>query len=211
MAGKRHEAQQLYQQAAAIALRRDLPDVAKEFEEADALAAASLSDCRTPRRVMRPALPLALCGDSAAAIRLMEKTSEALPNGTIWNAVQKPAIRAAIELRSNRPAAAVELLAAAAPYERAFPEVVWLRGEGYLRMRKASDAATEFRKVVDHKGANWGIFYALSWSGLARAYAFEGDGEASRKAYEKFLELWANADADLPLLRRVRAEYAKQK
>src|SRR5581483_2225050 len=119
-AGKRHEAQQLYRQAAAIALRRELPDVAKEFEEADALAAATLGDCQTARRVMRPALALALCGDSAAAYRLMDKTSEALPNGTIWNAVQKPAIRAAIELRSNRPAAAVELLASAAPYERAF-------------------------------------------------------------------------------------------
>jgi len=170
-----------------------------------------VGECETPRRLTRPALALALCGDSAGADRLMEKTSQALPNGSIWNAVQKPAIRAAMETRGKRPGAAIELLAPAAPYERAFPEVVWMRGNAYLSMGKASDAATEFRKVVDHKGANWGIFYALSWSGLARAYALERDGGASRKAYEKFLQLWNDADADLPLLRRVREEYSREK
>ena len=209
--GKRHEAQQLYQRAAAVALRRELPDVAEGFDDADALATATVGECETPRRLTRPALALALCGDSAGADRLMEKTSQALPNGSIWNAVQKPAIRAAMETRGKRPGAAIELLAPAAPYERAFPEVVWMRGNAYLSMGKASDAATEFRKVVDHKGANWGIFYALSWSGLARAYALERDGGASRKAYEKFLQLWNDADADLPLLRRVREEYSREK
>jgi predicted Zn-dependent protease len=122
-----------------------------------------------------------------------------------------PAIRAAIELRRNRPEAAIRLLASAATYERAFPEAVWLRGEAYVKMRKPAEAATEFNKVVGHKGPNWGMFYALSSAGLARAYALDGNRDASRQAYEQFLTLWSNADADLPLLRRVREEYSELK
>jgi hypothetical protein len=40
---------------------------------------------------------------------------------------------------------------------------------GYLRLRKGPEAAAEFRKILDHKGANWGLFYALSYPELARA------------------------------------------
>jgi hypothetical protein len=27
---------------------------------------------------------------------------------------------------------------------------------GYLRLQKGAEAAAEFQKIVDHKGANWG-------------------------------------------------------
>ena len=78
------------------------------------------------------------------------------PNGTIWNTVQLPEIRAAILLQGDQPAKAVELLASASPYERAYPEAVYLRGLAYLRLHKGVEAAAEFRKIVDHKGASWG-------------------------------------------------------
>ena len=102
------------------------------------------------------------------------------PNGTLWNAVQLPAIRAAIELRREQPAAAIELLASAIPYERAYPEVVYLRGLGYLRLRKGPEAAVEFRKILDHKGANWRLFYALSYPVLARATELAGALKAQK-------------------------------
>jgi hypothetical protein len=56
-----------------------------------------------------------------------------------------------------------------APYERAFPEAVYLRGLAYLDLRKGAEAAAEFRKILDHKGANFGLFYALSGERLTRA------------------------------------------
>lgn len=211
MRGKRSAAQELYRRAIAAAVRRELPDVAAGFADSNALAAALEGNCQSTRRITRPAVALALCGDFSVAYGLIDKTSKALPNATIWNAVQMPAIRAAVELRRNRPEAAIQLLASAAPYERAFPEAVWLRGEAYLKMQKPAEAATEYRKVVAHKGANWGIFYALSWAGLARAYALDGNIDASRHAYEQFLALWSSADADSPLLRRVREEYSELK
>ena len=136
----------------------------------------------------------------------------------IWNAVQLPAIRAAIALNREEPAKSVELLASAAPYERAYLEAVYLRGLAYLRLHKGTEAAAEFQKVVDHKGANWasgwrhpfwGQFYSPSYLGMARGFALAGDTAKARKAFQDFFELWKDADPDLPILQQAKAEYAK--
>jgi hypothetical protein len=54
--------------------------------------------------------------------------------------------------------------------------VVYLRALAYLRL-KEPDAAAEFRKILEHKGANWGVFYALSDGGFARATEPAGNRE----------------------------------
>src|SRR5205085_5207117 len=127
------------------AMRRGIRNVAAELEEADARADALSGNCETARRLGRPVLALAMCGDAVKAEKLAAETSKLFPNGTLWNAVQLPEIRAAIELQRDRPANAVELLASASPYERAYPEAVYLRGLAYLRLHKGADAAAEFR------------------------------------------------------------------
>jgi hypothetical protein len=160
--GQRRESHRLYQRAAETALRRRLGNAASEFEEADARADAFSGNCQSARRLGRPALALAICGDAARAEKLAAETSKLFPNGTIWNAVQLPEIRAAIALHRNEPAKSVELLTSASPYERAHLEAVYLRGLAYLRLNKGGEAAAEFRKIVDHKGANW----ASAWPRL---------------------------------------------
>jgi hypothetical protein len=45
--------------------------------------------------------------------------------------------------------------------------------------------------------------------GLARAYALQGDVARSRTAYETLFTEWQNADADLPILKQAKTEYAK--
>ena len=216
--GRRRESSNLYKRAAETALRPGLRNVAADFEEADARADALSGNCETVRRLGRPALALALCGDAANAEKLAAETSQRFPNGTLWNTVQLPGIRAAIELHRGEPAQAVELLGSASPYERAHPEAVYLRGLAYLRLRKGAEAAAEFQKIVDHKGAswastwqypNWGLHYSLSYLGLARAYELAGDTVKSRKAFQDFFALWRNADQDLPILKQAQAEYAK--
>src|ERR1700680_4476833 len=130
-----------------------------------------------------------MCGDAAKAEKLALETSKLFPNETLWNAVRLPAIRAAIELKRDQPAKAVELLASASPYERAYPEAVYLRGLAYLRLHKGAAAAPESQKILDHKGAswgatwlypNWGLHYSISYLGLARASALAGDTAKSR-------------------------------
>jgi serine/threonine protein kinase/Tfp pilus assembly protein PilF len=218
--GQRRESSKLYRRAAETALRHGLRNAAAEFEEADARADALSGNCQTVRRLGRPALALAICGDAAQAEKLAGETSKLFPNGTIWNAVQLPTIRAAIELQRGQPAKAVELLASASPYERAYPEAVYMRGLAYLRLRKGVEAAAEFQKILDHKGAswgstwlhpNWGLYYSISYLGLARGSEIASDTVKARKAFQDFLTLWKDADQDIPILTTAKAEYAKLK
>ncbi len=215
--GQRRESSKLYRRAAQTALRRDLGTVAAELEEADALADALSGNCGTARRLRRPALALAICGDVAESEKVAAQTTKLFPNGTIWNAVQLPEIRAAIAIKLDQPAKAVELLASASPYERAYPDAPYLRGLAYLRLKKGPEAAAEFRKILDHKGAswgstwmhpNWGLCYSLSYASLARASALAGDTAKARKAFNDFFALWKDADQDVPILMEARKEYA---
>jgi hypothetical protein len=90
-----------------------------EVRAEDNLAEAAVGNCQAATRAGRPALALALCGDAVGAGKLAAAKTKQQPNGTLWNAVQLPAIHVATELRRDRPAAAIEILAAATPYERA--------------------------------------------------------------------------------------------
>jgi tetratricopeptide (TPR) repeat protein len=145
-----------------MVLQRGLKDIANDFEDAAARTAAFLGDCRPARRAGHPALALAICGEAARAEELAGEVSKLHPLGTLWNAVERPMIRAAIALRREQAAEAIRLLQSAKPYERAFPEAVYLRGLAYLRLGKGPEAQAEFRKILDHKGANWGLIYALA-------------------------------------------------
>lgn len=214
--GQRRESQKLFQRAAEAAARQKLKNAAAELEEADARADALVGNCQTAPRLGRPVLALAICGDAARAAKLAAETSQVFPNGTLWNAVQLPTIRAALAL-DREPAKSVEYLIPALPYERGNLEAVYLRGLAYLRQKKGAEAAAEFHKIVDNKGANWasawrypywGQFYSLSHLGLARSAALRQDTAAARKAFQAFFELWKDADSDLPLLRQARADHA---
>ncbi len=216
--GQRRESHKLYQRAAETALRRGLRYAASEYDEADASADALVGNCQTVRSAGRFALALAMCGEAVQAEKLAAETSKLFPNGTIWNAVQLPEIRAAIALNRDQPAKSVALLASASPYERSYLAAVYLRGLAYLRLHKGAEAAAEFRKIVDHKGANWasawrypywGQFYSLSYLGMARGSALAGDTAKAKKAFQDFFELWKDADPDIPILQQAKAEYAK--
>ncbi len=216
--GQRRESSKLYQRAAETAQRHGLRNAAAEFEEADARADALSGSCQAARRLGRSALALALCADAVQAEKLAGETSKLFPNGTLWNAVHLPTIRAAIALKRNQPAKAVELLTSATPYELAYPEAVYLRGLAYLAQHKGAEAAAEFKGILDHKGASWasawqhpywGQYYSLSYVGLARGFVLAGDPAKARRAYQEFLTLWKDADPDIPILKEAKAEYAK--
>jgi hypothetical protein len=170
------------------------------------------------RRLGRPALALAICGETARAEKLAAETSRRLPNGTIWNAVQLPEIEAMIALQSGQAVRSVELLASASPYERSYLDAVYVRGLAYLKMHRGADAAAEFKKIMDHKGANWGAtwirpnwgqYYSLSYVGMARGLVLAGQPANAKRAFESFFALWKNADRDIPILKLAQAEYAR--
>ena len=65
-----------------------------------------------------------------------------------------------------------------------------LRGLAFLRLQKGAEAAAEFQKILDHKGANWGMYYSLSYLGLGRTSALAGNTAKAGKAFQDFFALW---------------------
>ena len=168
------------------------------------------------------ALAYALGGDTARAQSLVDDLAKRFPQDTVMQSVWLPTIRAQIEMGHKNPARSIELLQVAAPYElgaagglggawgSAVP--VYVRAEAYLSAQQGQAAAAEFQKILDHRGLLWNCATgALAHLGLGRAYAMQGDTAKARAAYQDFLTLWKDADADIPILIAARAEYAKLK
>ena len=205
-----------------------LPDAAA-FEISDALRDTETGNLRESRAwvtdalrksqdrnvLMLAALTFARAGNTEQSQKLVDKLNQLCPNDFTMQAFSLPATRAAIKLAQNDPAAAIEILRLLTPYDLAisgsFDNVypAYLRGLGYLQLKKGNLAAAEFRKVLDHPGVVQGfVTGALSILQLARAQVLMHDEEAARKSYEDFLALWKSADPDLPIYKEAKAEYS---
>ena len=72
-------------------------------------------------------------------------------------------------------------------------------------------AGSGFPQTRDHRGIVFADpIGALAHLQLGRAYTVQGDTAKAKSAYQRFLTLWKGADEDLPVLKRARADYAKQ-
>jgi eukaryotic-like serine/threonine-protein kinase len=162
------------------------------------------------------ALGLALAGDVNRAQSLADNLAKRFPEDTLVQFNYLPTVRAQLALNRRDPSKAIEALKVAAPYEMAGMEgsnalyAVFLRGQAYLMARQGSDAATEFQKVLNHRGIVLNqVIGALAHLGLARADVLQGDTTKARAAYQDFLTLWKDADPDIPVLKQAKAENAK--
>jgi len=116
---------------------------------------------------------------------------------------------------------ALELLQAAVPYELGAQRIsvhalfgalypVYVRGLAYLAASQGAEAATEFQKVLDHRGIVVSDpIGALAHLQFGRALALSGDRTKAQSAYQDFLTLWKDADLDIPILKQAKAEYAR--
>jgi hypothetical protein len=159
-----------------------------------------------------------LSGDSSQAARLAADLSQRFPEDTGVQFNFLPSIRAATALQSRNGGKAKEALGAAQPYElgEASAELtfclypVYLRGEAYVEEKQGEAAAAEFQKILAHPGlVQSEPIGALAHLGLGRAYALAGDKNRSKTAYQDFLTLWKDADADIPILKEAKSEHAK--
>jgi tetratricopeptide (TPR) repeat protein len=86
----------------------------------------------------------------------------------------------------------------------------YVRGDAYLAAGRGQEAASEFRKVLNHRGIVLADpLGALAHLQLGRAYVVSGDIAKAKSAYQDFLTLWKEADADLPVLKQAKAEYVR--
>ena len=227
--GRLGKSQELSKEAERVALRNDNKETASGYQvamalreteqgnnaaaEHDAVAALVIASGREVKTVA--ALVLAQAGYAARAEALLDSLQKEFPSNTIVNNYWLPTIRAAIELNRSNASHALELLKVAAPSELAagiggnlYP--VYVRGQALLRLHQGVAAASEFQKILDHRGIvlNEPIG-ALAHLGLGRAYALQGDTARAKSAYQDFLTLWKNADLEIPILKEAKAEYAK--
>jgi eukaryotic-like serine/threonine-protein kinase len=129
-----------------------------------------------------------------------------------------PTIRAEVELHGANVSGAVSNLAETSAYELGDTSIpgapalypAYVRGLAYLRGQQGAAAAAEFQKLLTHRGlvGNHPIG-ALAHLGLARAYDVSGKKADATREYQTFLTLWKDADADLPVLKEARGEYAR--
>ncbi len=121
-----------------------------------------------------------------------------------------PAIRAQIELNHANASKAVELLKAAQAYDKGNASMLRLRGNAFRMNHQFKEAETEFLAAMKLRtDGSQDANSFLAQLDLARTYAAEGESAKARTTYQDFFVTWKDADADLPLLKAAKAEYAK--
>jgi serine/threonine protein kinase/tetratricopeptide (TPR) repeat protein len=170
------------------------------------------------------ALALAIAGERSRAQAIADDLDSRFPEDTSVRFNYVPTLRALSALSANDPARAIDVLQPAATYEFAQPGIsffgsgggsfgamypTYVRGEAYLALHKPTEAAAEFQKILDHPGVVLGDpMGALARLQLGRAFTQAGDVTKARVVYEDLLALWKDADPDLELPKRAKAEFA---
>ncbi len=180
------------------------------------------------------ALAFAMAGDTKRAKFLTQDLAQRFPLDDQMRSIWLPAIRAQLALDEKNPVAALSALPVGSPLVGSPIEFgqqtyvnnlsclypTYVRGESYLASGQGRAASAEFQKIIDHSGIVWNCWTgALANLGVARANALElktargPDVDAARfralAAYKKFFKLWKDADANIPILKQAKTEYAK--
>ena len=166
------------------------------------------------------AVALALSGESTQALILANDLQRNFPEDTAVRFNYLPTVSALVALNHGDSLKARDLLQTATPNELGQPRSavngffgalypIYVRGQAYLAARQGAKAAVEFQKILDHRGAVVSDpVQTLARLQLGRAYVQSGDKARAKIAYQDFLALWKDADTDIPLLRKAKAEYA---
>ncbi len=190
-------------------VQAEMGNTAKAHE----LAAASFALAQGRTNLTPVALAFAISGDSARAQSVIQDLGRRFPDDTLLHNVYIPAVNAFLAMNRKKPEEAITALQSATPYEfgsNGSMLPIYVRGLALLQAKRGPEAAAEFQKIVDHRGiAPTDPIHPLAKLGSARAYVLTGDTAKAKSAYQDFLALWKDADADVPVFKEAKAEYAK--
>ena len=158
----------------------------------------------------------------AGRLGVLAKPSE-FPEDTSVQFLYLPTLRALFSLNTPTPdaAAAIQALQTSSRYDLALGRVgfvgrfgglypIYVRGLAYLAARQPAEAVGEFQRILNHRSMVLvDPMDAMARLQLARALVLSGDTVKAKNAYGDLLTLWKNADADIPVLKAARAEYAR--
>ena len=167
------------------------------------------------------AFAFASIGDTPRAQELASGLAMKYPQDTSVQFNYLPALRGLFALNQKDPQKATEILQAALPNELGIPAVAFIsyyghfypayvRGQAYLALNRGADATAEFQKILQHRGLlKTDPLSAMARLQLARALVMSGDAAKAKDAYRDLLAVWKDADANLTVLQRAKAEYAR--
>jgi DNA-binding winged helix-turn-helix (wHTH) protein/tetratricopeptide (TPR) repeat protein len=217
--GRFADAQRLLAQCVALLRQQDMSDRADGLlwnEGANLVEGGDVADGMRAIRTVPPdpkdedgIVGLARLGDYAAAEAAVKAMQAEFPEGTIWNDYRAPEVEAIAALAQKRPRDAIAALERTRPLDGRDPLTVMLRADAYRAAGDYALAIKEYHRIVDYPFQNLDTEeLPLSWLGLARSFAAEGNRTAAADAYRHFLTLWAHADPDTPFLRQGKQELA---
>jgi tetratricopeptide (TPR) repeat protein len=223
-AGRWTEARELYRTTVDMARAAGLAEVADAYTAQAAWAAAVLgytdearSGARrvlnaSPQVALAAAAVLAQAGDSAGVMQRIDDVLKVFPRDTQLVDVLGPMARGAVLLAAGRPKEALDGLRRALPYDygrMAALRSLYIRGQAFTAAGDHAAAINEFKRLHEHRGAEpFAIFDAVVPLERGRAEARAGNGTAAAQSYDDFLRAFAQADPNLPLLQKARAERA---
>lgn len=183
-------------------------------------AAAALRLSRSRDAEYGVAFALVLAGDQSQAATLATDLERRFPEDSAVRFNYAPTLRALLALKHGEAFRAVDLLQVSIPYELGEPPSsffgyygalypIYVRGEAYLALNRGPEAVREFQKIIDHRGIVVSDpIGALAHLQLGRALVLSGEEIKAKAAYQNFLTLWKDAEPEIPILKRARAEYA---
>jgi serine/threonine protein kinase/Flp pilus assembly protein TadD len=191
------------------------------FAEARQMAADALKLAPTSQGAeTEAALAFAMARDNSRAESLLKDLGTRFPLDTQIQNIWLPTGRAQLALNRKDSAAALNTLQVALPPTEfsaiefaanttcLYPPYV--RGQAYLAAGQGTAAAAEFQKILDHGGLVWNCWTgALAYLEMGRAYSLARDAANAKRAYSEFMNLWKEADSNLPVLQEAKGEYAK--
>ncbi len=192
------------------------------IREAESLAKSALDISRSRDVEFGALFALALSGDLEQSRALASDLNKRFPEDTCVQFTYLPVSRAQLALGDHDPAAAIDQLQVAAPYDEAVPcsgfaffgnlYAPYVRGLAYAAAHRYTDAAREFQKILDHPGIVLvDPVRILARLNLGRALASAGDTVKARVAYQDLLTLWTFADPDIPVLVQAKTEFGNAK
>lgn len=165
------------------------------------------------------ALVAARSGNAADAQKISDDLRALYVSNTAIQKAWLPVIRAQLALRDHNAAQAIQQLEGVVPYEKGqltgnssdscmIP--AYLRGEAYLAQEKGRQAGVEFAKIEANPGVIGNCWSgALAHLGRARAAAAAQATADAKISYQHFLDMWKDADPDIPILKQAKLEASK--
>jgi serine/threonine protein kinase/tetratricopeptide (TPR) repeat protein len=183
----------------------------------NAMAALALANGRDVQYAA--GLALAFSGDTSRSEALAGDLEKHFPEDTFAKFTYVPVLRALSTLAQGKAADSLEVLQITHRYELAPNGLsfnfylgglhsAYVRGQGFIATHQYAEAAAEFQKILDHRGiVGADPIGALAHLQLGRVFVLSGDKTRAKAAYQAFLALWKDADPDVPILKRAKAEY----